>query len=103
MQVAIWTIRYHSPSAWLEEDEQSAVRMTKALEDSDECSVLGVQFEDGRLISSDRFDEWEAYASYVEPVREPHVLAPSRKVIDPFNGYVASVDLDSPVWLGKQG
>jgi hypothetical protein len=104
---AVWYMRHGSAHYELCRDEQQAVRYAYNLADSEERSVSGVQFSDGRLIEC---GDWQALADYGTErynawrdamKKDPPPPAPNRTVKSPFGGQPASADADDPGWLGS--
>lgn len=99
---AVWYMRYGSMKCYLADDEDRAASFGARLEDLEEGAVVGVQFQDGRLVQR---EEWPAYQaardrSIYPPLPDCAPPPPTRRVQDPFVGRVVEVDADSPQWLG---
>lgn len=114
MTVALWTMRYFSPEYELFETEDEAARMAVAWSERGECSVAGVQYDDGRYV--DRAD-WAAFyqagrdseRQYQEDKARWDALQkpPKRTISTPFeprgHRLTLEVDADEPAWLGYAG
>lgn len=106
-ECAVWYMRYGGANYELCDSEEDAVRYAYALAESEEGSVMGVQFADGRLVER---DQWQALTDYVEQrwrewrdsesKRSAAPPPPSRRVRDPFDGQQVAADADVPDWLG---
>ena len=108
-ECALWYVRYHSPDYELCESEEAAARLGAGMMENGDCSVLGVQFPDGRTIDVDNWPAWDEAQRWMdagyarmeeERARQPKPVM--RKVCDPFNGWALEVKATEPEWVGRQ-
>ena len=105
-ECAVWYWRHGCINYELCESEQAAAAWAYNLDDTEEGSVAGVQFADGRLIKR---DDWQALRFYEAEQERARRVRPavrvnpraSRMVLDPFTRERVVVDHDAPAWLGQ--
>jgi hypothetical protein len=100
---------HHHPVFALCDTEAEAASLAVSLEDGEECVIMGVQYDDGRVIAREAWpvflaeiDRREAErkaraAAYVPPAGPRHV---PRVIRDPFEHFTLEVHRDTPAWLG---
>lgn len=107
-QAAVWIVSYGSPDYELFETEEAAAGFAAHAMDNGQCSVLGVQFADGRSV---RREDWKAYAAAedrklqawaaeADAVKD-RTPPPMREARDPFRHRQIEIEVSEPSWLGE--
>ena len=111
MQVAVWSISSRGPVAQLCDTEDKAAGLALGVRESGlvygQRFLLGVQFENGRLIPVENFGDWKVYQDLVKSREElvPQSVEPQRTARSPFLDWtgaraMTSVPESYPEWVG---
>lgn len=101
----VWWVHYGSAWFRLATDEDDAVRIAYGVTNSDEGSLLGVQYADGRAVKDDQWEAYQRYQDEQDSAPRPEPAPVARVVGCPFgDGHYGKVEIradeDLPEWIG---
>jgi hypothetical protein len=105
--VALWYLRFHQPDYELYESEAKAADFAAWQDYQGECTILGVQFPDGRTLAR---KDWPEFGRAVQRQREKRQAETAldkmepppamREARDPFEDRPLQIEVSEPSWLG---